>query len=1158
MSEIRLNINGRELTGFEGQTVLDIARENGIDIPTLCHDDRVKMYGSCGICVVEMEGSPRLLRSCSTMAADGMVLLTETDRVKKSRQTALELLLSDHTGDCRPPCVLACPGETDCQGYVGLIANGQYGEALKLIKDKIPLPGSIGRVCPHPCEAACRREMVEEPINILALKQFVADKDMESGELYTAETAPDTGKKVAVIGGGPGGLTAAYFLRTNGHAVTVFDAMPQMGGMLQYGIPEYRLPKEYLQAEVEAIHSMGVEFKNNVKIGRDVSMDFLRESYDAVIIAIGAWTSTGLRCPGEELEGVVGGIDFLREVAMGKSVYAGQKVAIVGGGNTAMDCARTAIRLGAEKVYNIYRRTRDEMPAEDIEITEAEEEGVIFKYLTNPIEVQGEDGKAVRVRLQIMELGEPDASGRRAPVPVEGKEETLEIDTMISAIGQKPNPAGLEGLDMTRWGTIVADENTFRTNLEGVFAIGDATNKGADIAIAAIGEARKAAAIVDKFLYGEEARYEKPYVVESKPTAEDFAEYEKKARAKMPHRSPEERRSNFREINFGLSDEAAKAEASRCLECGCHDYFECKLIDYANRYKVQPERLAGHVHHRTIEQDHPYIFRNPDKCILCGLCVRVCDEVIGSTALGLVDRGFDAVVKPALDLRLQETDCVSCGQCVHVCPTGALTETMMIGKQVPVKEQFTDTVCSFCSVGCKTTLAHKGGLLTRSLPTADDSRDALLCMKGRFGFGEIAKVDRLQKPLIKSEAGQLEESDWESAFVHARKRLQAIQTRYGSDSVAVAVSGRYTNEEIFLIQEYAEKALHTSGVFSLNMAESGVADVLGRNASTATFDELDRTNLIVVVESDLQKPHMVAGLRIRRAAQNGARVIAINSFDSIADEFAAIKANPGKDLSLLKEILKAVMELSPPAKALPGYSELEASLTSVAPGDVAKAIAEEYTKAKKAVIFFEENKITSDAARLLADIALCAGKADSPRSGIIQMKPHANSQGLANLGVKSGAGLAAAVASGQVKGLFIFGEDVPEMNLSGLEFLAVQDLQLTETAGKSDLVFPAQSFAEVCGTFTSSVGVTQKLSAAVPSFMELSNFQILTGLSAAAGAPMAWRNLEDVSAHLERTACTEASDRKLVPVSGNELAQTIANTNALYNSLMSFAMSKGL
>ncbi|MDR0286389.1 MAG: FAD-dependent oxidoreductase, partial [Clostridiales bacterium] len=365
---MKIYINGIETEAVKDETILQAARRIGVDIPTLCHDDRVKEYGGCGICVVEAEGIPKLLRSCSTVVSEGMKINTETKRARESRQIALELMLSDHDGDCRAPCMLACPGNTDCQGYVGLIANGEYEEALKLIKKKIPLPASIGRVCPHPCETACRRQMVEESISIAQLKAYVADMDL-SGKKYVPSCEKPTGKKLAIVGGGPGGLSAAYFLRIKGHDVTVFDFMPEMGGMLRYGIPEYRLPKAVLKKEVDLIADMGVEFRNNIKLGQDITLKELKNSYDAVLIATGAWLSICMNIAGENLPGVLGGIDFLRAVSQNRdSVCVGKKVAVTGGGNTAMDACRTAVRLGAEKVYVIYRRGRDEMPADQSEI----------------------------------------------------------------------------------------------------------------------------------------------------------------------------------------------------------------------------------------------------------------------------------------------------------------------------------------------------------------------------------------------------------------------------------------------------------------------------------------------------------------------------------------------------------------------------------------------------------------------------------------------------------------------------------------------------------------------------------------------------------------------------------------------------------------------
>lgn len=672
MDTIKVTINGKEIVAEKGKTILQIAEANGIEIPTLCYVEKIKPYGACGLCVVEAEGIPKLLRACSAVASDGMVINTNTPRVKQSRKIALELLMSDHTGDCKGPCSLNCPAGTDCQGYVKLIAQGKYKEAVALVKDRVPLPASIGRVCPHPCETACRRKMVEEPISIAFLKSFAADIDLKSVDKFMPEKADCTGKSVGIIGGGPAGLTAAYFLAVKGHKVTVYDAMPKMGGMLRYGIPQYRLPKEVLDMEIASIEELGVEMVNNVKISKDISFDEIKNKYDAALVAIGAWKSSSMGVTGEELDGVLGGIDFLRGVALHTPADIGKKVAVIGGGNTAMDACRSAVRLGAEEVYVIYRRTRAEMPAEKVEIDEAEEEGVTFKFLCNPVEIIGENGRVKAVKLQKMALGEPDAGGRRKPVPVEGAFEVLDLDTVIMAIGQKIRIDGFEALELTNRGNISADTLTFRTSVDGVFAVGDATNRGASIAIEAIGEAQKAANVIDSYLNGEMVGYKKPFVSEKVVTAEDLADRQKISRAKMPQRSPEERKHDFDEINLGFSEETARAEAKRCLECGCHDYHECKLIRYANQYDVCPSRFAGEKHNCPKEQKLVSIERDQNKCVLCNLCVRICDEEVGKGVLGLVGRGFSTVIKPEFMDSAVADFCKDCQKCVESCPTGAL------------------------------------------------------------------------------------------------------------------------------------------------------------------------------------------------------------------------------------------------------------------------------------------------------------------------------------------------------------------------------------------------------------------------------------------------------------------------------------------------------
>ncbi len=1107
MKQYRLNIDGRELLALPGQTILEAARDNGISIPTLCYDERTAVYGGCGLCVVEVEGSPKLVKACATEITPGMVVHTNTPRVRESRKTNLELLLSNHVGDCRPPCALSCPAGTDCQGYVGLVANGRFDEALRLIKERIPLPGCIGRVCPHPCEDHCRRGLVEEPISIAWIKRFAADWDQSGEDPYLPPIAPDTGKSVAIIGGGPYGLSAAYFLRQKGHGVTIFEAMPKLGGMLRYGIPEYRLPKAVLDEEIDTIARMGVKMVPNTRVGMDITLDTLREKYDAVLLGIGAWESTGTGCTGEDLPGVLGGIDFLRQVVRNEPVVLGERVAVVGGGNTAMDACRTAVRLGAKEVYNIYRRTREEMPADAVEIDEALEEGVIFKNLTNPLEMRaGPDGRVCEVELQIMELGEPDESGRRSPKPVPGKTEILPVDTVILAIGQKVDTTDLDGLRLTRKGGILYDKATFRTNLPGVFCGGDCGNDKISIAVESIGDAQKGSAVVDAYLRGEDIPYEKPYVVERHDiTEETFEDRERRCRPKMEHLSPEERRDNFSEVVAGFTPEQAIADAQRCLECGCHDYFDCKLVHYANQYQVQPDRLAGEINRIQTEDGHPFILRDPNKCILCGLCVRVCDEVMGVGALGLVRRGFDTVVKPALEGSLTSAGCISCGQCVSVCPTGALGERLSLPKSVPLKTQAVETTCSFCALGCSMKLETGAGLLVRATPDQKGPvNQGLLCARGRFGFDCAQLEGRLTAPLVRRN-GQLEETDYHEAAVRTAKGLEAAAFRHGREAVAVAVSPRLTNEEAFAVKTLADSI--GARLLSFDHRENGLARVLGKDRSPNTIDELLSTEVILTVGFNAWGSVLRA--KLKQAAENGARIVAIapQGMEQKAP-FLYQTIEVSNDLSFLKELAKALLDQGRRVAA-EGFDAFAESLAEVVPGPEARELAALYAGARKAMLLFQQNVLSVEAAALLGELAALSGHLGAPRDGILVLKARSNSQGLSDLGIQAGG-----EAMEGVKALLSFGENPAPQYLEGLEFLAVCDTHCSDAAQKADVVLPGTGFACALGTYTNTEGRVQAVRPAVEAPVPVTNGQVAAMLGEVCEAAPPWRNEEELAAAL--------------------------------------------
>jgi len=661
--------------------VLEACREHGAFIPTLCHDPRLNPLGACMICRVEIEGQRGTPLACGTTVAEGTVVTTESDAIRESRKTCLELLASEHFGDCTAPCTLECPAQMDVQGYIAHIAKGEYKEAIRLMKETNPLPVVCGRICVRTCENVCRRNLLEGTLGIAYLKRFAADIDLAQETPYLPKKQQATGKKAAIIGAGPAGLTAAWYLAQMGHEVVIFERQEQPGGMLRYGIPSYRMPRETLDAEIDIIKSLGVTIHFGIDFGKDITAKSLKaEGYDSILLAVGSQIGWALGLAGEEdCSKVLIGIDFLGSVTRGNQPdFTGKKIAVVGGGNTAMDCARTALRLGAEQVQLIYRRTVAEMPADKMEIEEAQHEGVIFTCLTNPIAVsQAKD--VVSLTFTGMELGEPDESGRCRPNPVAGSEHTVDFDYVISAIGQTQDLSFI-GTDCdlaVNRSRILADTHTAVTNIDGIFAAGDVVT-GPLTAIKAIAGGKRAAQAMDQYMNG--AQITREWEVYNHVRAKSLDELNPAAlshlpkidRVLMPVLSEVERQHNFKEVERGYTEEHAKLEASRCLKCGCADVEECKLREYGTLYQIDQFALAGEMTKHPLDESHKYIIRDRNKCIMCGRCVRICAET-GAGVLGFVGRGFDTTVEPSFSVPLgEEKNCTSCGLCVSTCPVGAL------------------------------------------------------------------------------------------------------------------------------------------------------------------------------------------------------------------------------------------------------------------------------------------------------------------------------------------------------------------------------------------------------------------------------------------------------------------------------------------------------
>jgi formate dehydrogenase major subunit len=1137
--QLNIILNGKNVKGNQGETILQLAKRNGLEIPTLCNDPRLKPFSSCYVCVVQVEGIKNLQPSCSTLLKEGMKIETQNEKIKKARKTALDLMISNHYADCEAPCKQRCPANVDVQGYIALIEKGLYSEAIGLIKQTNPLPAICGRVCVRPCELACRRNYLDEgaAVGIDYLKRFAADQDLLSKARYIPKVAKSTGKKVAIIGAGPGGLSTAYFLQQKGHQCDIYEANSNPGGWLRYGIPEYRLPNDILDKEVRAVTELGVNIIYNKKLGENLSYKELKSGYDAVVLTIGSQRGTTIGCEGDDAENVFSGIDFLRnmEITGQKYDFKGKTVAVVGGGNTAMDCCRTSIRCGAEKVYVIYRRTEKEMPANPIEIHESKIEGVEYLFLTNPLRVnKDKDGKMKSMTCIKMELGEPDSSGRRRPVPVAGSEVDIELDYALAAIGQKTevsflddiNKFASEGkLEVTKWGDVDADKTTLQTGIKSVFAAGDGVTGPATI-IEAVAQAKIASRSCHQYLMGEELKPEPKEFVSRKDnfkelSKSDFLErYQQQLREEMPVLKADGR-MNFNEVELGYANEkVAKHETERCLECGCTEFFTCDLKKYSTEYQADQKHYEGDFNSYNIDFSHPYIEIDNNKCILCARCVRICKEVVGANALGLVNRGFKTYVAPSMGNSLTETNCESCGLCISTCPTGAITENFKF-KPGPVKLTSFNTLCKYCSVGCEVEYHYRGSFVWKVTGKEGQvNKDGNICRYPKFGYQIMHDTNRITQPMFRVD-NKFETITWQKAFEIIIDEIKGSEP----NETGFFAGARLSNEEMYLIQKLARIGANTNNITSFHYVGQGKGYATNSIANVP-FEQINQASRIYLLGTEINRDNVVVGFMINNAREiekipvESVTILENSKLTHKVDKEFVIKSYyhfvKAVNHYLVKKGLHNALFIKDQCDGFDTYKkellkedyESLVKESGICCKECLEEFAEIYNNELNAIIVFSEKEVSANTSLELFNLAMITGKLGKTANGLISLKEKNNSQGLFDMGISSKNGIGnipiddPAIVSklkniwdieslpeinskcmkellhdATIKNFFIFGEDPVGCAIDKAkvqkwfaesEFILVQDYFMTETAKIANLILPAVFPLETTGSFTNT------------------------------------------------------------------------------------------